>query len=152
MKVFFIVAGMLLALNAAQATEMYRWVDKNGVMHYGDKSREDAEKIRLGGYDAASGVDDASLPYATRVARKNFPVTLYVAERCADICNQARDYLKKRRVPFAEVMLKTEEEFAAFKQKSGTENVPTISVGRNWLKGFQSEDWRNELDAAGYPK
>ena len=152
MKMICLVAGMLLAVNAAQATEVYRWVDRDGGMHYLDKPREGAEKVRLGGHDAASGVEDASLPYETRMAKKSFPVTLYVTDRCTDLCNQARDFLKKRRIPFSEVVLSSEQEVAAFKQKSGAEGVPTASVGRTWLKGFQADNWRNELDAAGYPK
>lgn len=144
---------MLLAINAAQAIELYHWVDKDGVVHYSEHPHPDAEKIKIGTpAGAASDVEDASLPYATRVAHKNFPITLYVSESCVDLCKQARDFLKNRGVPFAEVVLSTEEDMASFRQKSGTDIVPTISVGRSWLKGFQSQDWGNELDADGYPK
>jgi len=87
-----------------------------------------------------------------RLARKNFPVILYVSEKCGESCKQARDFLDKRHVPFAETELKTQEEIDDFKQKSGSDSVPVLSVGRNWLKGFQAGQWQDELDAAGYPK
>ncbi len=151
MKRFCLVLGMLLASNAAQAVELYRWVDKDGVMHYSEHPAPEAEKVQIG-IPAVSGVEDATLPYETRMAHMKFPVTLYVTESCIDTCNQARDLLKKRRVPFSEVVLKTEEDLASFRQKSSTDIVPTISIGRTWLKGFQSQDWNGELDAAGYPK
>jgi hypothetical protein len=37
----------LLAGTAAQATEVYRWVDANGQAHYSDEWRPGAEKIRI---------------------------------------------------------------------------------------------------------
>lgn len=154
MKTLFLVAGILFTLQAAQASELYRWVDKNGNVHYGDMPVSDAEKLNFGLPDTepASGVDESKLPYEVRLARKNFPVTLYVSEQCGEPCKLSRDFLNKHHVPFDETMLKTEEELADFKQKSGTENVPALSIGRTWLKGFQAEQWQEELDAAGYPK
>lgn len=154
MKRICFVAGMLLALNVAHAVELYRWVDKNGVVHYSEHPNPEAEKIRVGAAvpGNASEVEDASLPYQLRMAHQNFPVTLYVFDACGDTCGQARDFLKKRRVPFVEIMLKTPEDWAGLKQKSGSDSAPTVSIGRNWIKGFQAESWNSELDAAGYPK
>ncbi len=153
MKWICLLAGML-ALNAALAVELYRWVDKNGVVHYSENPIPEAEKVKIGAPvpGTASEVEDASLPYETRLAHQNFPVTLYVYDTCEDACNQARNYLKQRHVPFTEVNLKTAEDWAAFKQKSGSDVAPTISIGHTWMKGFQSQSWGNELDAAGYPK
>jgi glutaredoxin len=154
LRLFFLM-GMLVFFQAAQAGELYRWVDKEGKVHYGDTPVEDAEKLKFGTPDtdiAASGVDDTTIPYEARLAREHFPVTLYSSEQCGEVCKQARDFLKKRKVPFADTVLKTKEEFDAFKQKSGSDNVPVLSVGRNWLKGFSASQWAEELDAAGYPK
>src|SRR5512135_676815 len=81
MRLFFMM-GLLVTLHSAHADELYRWVDKDGKVHYGDTPVEDAEKLKFSTPDttAASGIDDANLPYAARQARKNFPVTLYVSE------------------------------------------------------------------------
>lgn len=154
MKRIWLVAGMLLAFNVAQAVELYRWVDKDGVVHYSETPHPEADKIRIGTPIAgtASEVEDASLPVETRLAHRNFPVTMYVFESCVDMCNMARDFLKKRHVPYSEITLKTKEDLDGFRQKSGTDIVPTISVGRDWLKGFHPQEWGDELDAAGYPK
>jgi glutaredoxin len=154
MRVFFAMV-LLLVLQPAQADDLYRWVDKNGKVHYGDTPPdEDAEQLNLKafGSPAASSVDDSSLPYETRHAKQNFPVTLYVAESCTTACQQARDFLSKHHIPYSETTLKTKEEFDAFQKKSGSDSVPTISIGNTWLKGFQSKQWQDELDAAGYPK
>lgn len=154
MRLFFLM-GILVFFQAAQAGELYRWVDKDGKIHYGDTPVEDAEKLKFSSPDddaAASGADATNISYEARQASQHFPLTLYVTEQCGDICKQAREFLKKRKVPFAETVLKTQEEFEAFKQKSGSGNVPVLSVGRNWLKGFGASQWQEELDAAGYPK
>lgn len=154
MKTLILVAGILFTLQATLASELYRWVDKSGKVHYGDIPAEDAEKLKfsLPDTEAASGIDETKLPYEVRIARKNFPVTLYVSEQCGEPCKLSRDFLNKRHVPFDESLIKSEEDLAKFKQISGTDNVPALSVGNVWLRGFQPEQWREELDAAGYPK
>ncbi len=145
---------MLLILQSAEAQSLYRWVDKEGRVHYGDvppADEQDIETLKVGP-SPASSVDETKYPYEARVAAKNFPVTLYVAESCGDSCKMARDFLAKRQVPYSEVTLKTPEEFQAFQQKSGSDRVPTVLIGKTWLKGFLASQWNDELDAAGYPK
>jgi glutaredoxin len=156
MKKTLFLAGLLLAMGAAQAGEVYRWVDKNGNVHYGDVPvDEDAEKVKITApppADAASAVEGVNIPYEARLVSKNFPVVLYVTEKCGDVCKRAREFLVKRKIPFSETVLKTQEEFDAFHKRTGLDAIPALSVGRNWLKGFQEQQWQSELDAAGYPK
>jgi glutaredoxin len=127
-------------------------VDKSGNVHYGDEPSAEAAKVEQKKFGGASAAEDADLPYATRHARQNFPVTLYVFSDCGEPCQQARTLLNKRGVPFAEKNLKTKEDIDAFKLKSGSESAPTLSVGSSWLKGFETGQWNSELDNAGYPK
>jgi glutaredoxin len=133
------------------AAEMYRWVDSNGIVHYSDVPSPDAEKINPGKFSdqAAPGED---LPYGTRIAQQNFPVTLYVGSGCGDTCSQARSLLTKRGIPYTEKTLRTKEEVDAFKKLTGSDMVPTLAVGKTYLKGLQSGQWHGELDIAGYPK
>lgn len=153
MKLLLIVAGTLtVLLGSAQAGEMYRWVDKSGKVHYGDTREPDAAEIEKKKLGAASATGDEELSFDTRRAKQNFPVALYVTDTCADPCKQSRDLLSQRGIPFTEKNLATQKEIDAFKQLSGADSVPVLSVGRNWLKGFEAEKWHNELDAAGYPK
>jgi glutaredoxin len=148
-----LVLFILLSMQAAYADDLYRWVDKDGQVHYSDTPHpDDADKVNLSVFGkAASGVD-ANLPYQTRQVMKTFPVTLYTFSSCTDPCSQARDFLRKHHIPFTEKMLKSQEEINAFKEQSGSNTVPTLSVGKDWLQGFQEQEWQNELDAVGYPK
>jgi glutaredoxin len=141
----------LLLLANVQAAELYRSIDKDGKVHYSDtplEGSEDYERLKVG----KEPVLDENLPYETRRARDNFPVTLYSFPACGSACQQARDMLGKRGIPYAEKSLVTKEEIDAFKQASGDSNFPAATVGKTWLKGLQVEQWNNELDFAGYPK
>lgn len=150
MRSRFLWAGLMaLACGCVLADELYRWTDESGKVHYSDiPATADAEKKK---FSSSPADDDAGLSYETRRAKQNFPVTLYVAENCGDICQQARDFLRKRGIPFAEKNLKTQEDFDAFKQMSGSDGAPTLAVGKTWLKGFQARQWSGELEVAGYP-
>ena len=152
MKLIITLSVSLVIMSlSAHAADMYRWVDSRGIVHYSDIPSPDAEKIDPGKFSgqAAPGED---LPYGTRIAQQNFPVTLYVGAGCGDACDKARNLLSKRGIPYAEKTLSTKEGIDAFKKLSGSDIVPTLAVGNSYLKGFQSEQWQGELDIAGYPK
>ncbi len=150
MKPLFLLCGFLLMGNA-QAGELYRSIDSSGKVLYSDRplyGAEDVEQLKLGSEPAP----DESLSYETRKAQQNFPVTLYVFPTCVTPCQQARDFLNKRGVPFTEKNVEAQEDFDAFRKAAGGGEVPALAVGKTWLKGFLDEPWNKELDFAGYPK
>ncbi len=150
MKAGFISLGLLLVLlNVAQAGSLYRWVDKDGKVHYGDRPAEDAVAPQQKRFsDAAGGAD---LPYSVRKASQDFPVTLYVSDKCGDYCVQARALLNKRGIPFGEKNVASKDDIDALKAKTGGDVVPALTVGRTPLSGFEAGKWNSELDIAGYP-
>ncbi|MFZ3018254.1 MAG: glutaredoxin family protein [Gallionella sp.] len=149
MKRMFLLFGLMATVLQVQAGELYRWVDEKGKVHYGDAPPPvvDVEKKKF-----SDAVPNSDLPYAARRAQQNFPVTLYVADNCTDVCKQARELLNKRGIPFAEKNLVTKEEIDAFKAASGGDNVPVLGVGKAYIHGFNDGRWHSELDIAGYPK
>lgn len=152
MNKYLLTLGLMLLTGNVLAGGWYRWVDSSGNVHYGDAppaEAVDAEKQRVGNIPPG---DNADLPYETRRAQQNFPVILYVVEKCGEGCQQARDLLSKRGIPFEEINLKTQEDFDEFKKMSGSDGVPSLVVGKVWLMGFQPGQWHSELDIAGYPK
>ncbi|WP_283742633.1 glutaredoxin family protein [Sideroxydans sp. CL21] len=141
----------LAMLANVQAADLYRSIDKDGKVHYSDSplmGSEDVEKLKLD----SEPVPDESLPYETRIAMQNFPVTLYSFPDCGSICAEARDLLNKRGIPFTEKSLVKKEDIDAFHLASGNSLLPAATIGKTWLKGFLAEQWNNELDIAGYPK
>jgi glutaredoxin len=139
------VVGMLaLAASAVQADKLYKWVDKQGRVTYhdtpptSDEYRVEEKDVRLRG------------SRETPVDRP--PVLLYSAPDCQS-CDLAREYLKKRQVPFTEKNasgdVKVQEEL---KKKVGTLSVPVLLVGEKVMKGYLESLLAGELDQAGYPK
>lgn len=152
MKRVVLLLGCLLGITAGvHAGELYRWVDSDGKVHYGDTPPADTKKIETKKLSDAPTANE-NLPYETRRAQQNFPVTLYVADSCGEPCDKARTFLRKRGIPFSEKSLTTKEEIDAFKKLSGSSSSPTLSIGKNFLIGFLAEQWQRELDFAGYPK
>ena len=152
MRIVWIIMGLsLLASTAAQA-EVYRWVDKNGVVHYADNPPLDAnaQARRLGN----NQIEGDKYSYATREAAKNAPVVLYVAPECKELCATARQLLTKRKVPFTEKDASNEEVAQGLKKLMGAQEmrVPTMTVGTKASVGFEAGAWNAALDVAGYPK
>jgi hypothetical protein len=148
----FLLACLAIMPLGAQASDLYRWVDKSGKMNYGDIPPADAtnvERVKLSG----DSVQKESLPYETLRAQQNFPVTLYVSKVCGEPCDQARSLLNKRGIPFSEQLIRTKEDVEAFRHLSGIDGVvPVLGVGKDFLKGFSELQWNSALDIAGYPK
>lgn len=151
MKHIVLLCCLLYISINAQAGELYRWVDSRGKVHYGDIVPADASQVETRKYSDAV-VPDGDLPYETRRAQQNFPVTLYVADNCTEYCDKARNLLEKRGIPFTEKALRTKEDVDAFKALAGFDSVPTLSIGKIFLRGLQADQWSSELDFAGYPK
>ena len=152
MKIRFLIVLCCLAVGAAQAANVYRWVGADGKVHYSDTpppaGSKNVEQKRMEGNLADSG----TLPYALQQAVKNFPVTLYITN-CGEGCDKAREYLKRRGVPYAEKNpAKNQIDREALNKLTGGVEVPTLVVGSSPTKGFESGQWDAALDAAGYPK
>lgn len=142
---------LVTLLAAAAHAQTYRWVDKDGKVHYGDRPPATAGQVqqRTAGAPAA----DKTLPYSVQQAVANFPVTLHVSADCGDGCKEGRDYLNSRGIPFSEKNVASNEEVDALKKLSGGEAVvPFLTVGAKTAKGWLKDDWQRLLDAAGYPK
>ena len=142
MKAFFLLINILLfATNSVQAASLYKWIDKDGRVHYGEKPAEDAVKAEQKKFSATASSSDDDLSYGTRKAKQDFPVTLYVAPNCVEICVQARALLNKRGIPFAEKNILTNEDIDEFKAKTGGNSIPALTVGKSLLSGFQADRW-----------
>ena len=90
-RIVLLLGGLLVTQISAQAGELFRWLDSAGNVHYGDMppaGPTQVEAIEL----ARVPPPDIELSYEARRAQQNFPVTLYLAEDCAEYCKQARNH------------------------------------------------------------
>ena len=127
----FIGLVLAIAASAAWAQQIYRWTDDKGRVH----------------------ITDTLLPlFPLAQAMKDFPVTLYTSPICKEPCAQARDALNRRGVPFKEVQVWEDQTNEELKKVSGSNEVPTLVVGRSVQKGFEQSTYDALLDSARYPK
>ncbi len=149
--------ALLLVFIAASAFAQgaYRWVGKDGKVHYSDEAPPPAEvqKIEQKKLNASVISSGGTLNYDTRQAVANFPVTLYTTPDCDSACTDGRNFLKRRGIPFTENVVRTAEETVAFQKavKSDVLLAPTLMVGSKSQKGYAEGAWGDLLDAAGYP-
>jgi glutaredoxin len=145
--------GLSIGFAAAAQTTVYRWVDKDGKVHFSDTpppedAKSSSQRSLGGGY-----VEENALPYATQIATKRNPVTLFIATDCGAPCASARDLLSRRGVPYTERNAQAgTAETEALRKAAGTAEVPFLIVGDNKLRGFEEDAWNSALDAAGYPR
>jgi len=148
-----LVSAVLLAvaLTGAQAQQMYRWVDQDGGVHYTQQPPPpDAKNVQRRA--ASVGMAEPSdLPYATQLAARNFPVTLFTSAECRAPCKDARESLEKRGIPFEEVVVGDEKSVEELKRVAGRTQVPVLRVGKQVEVGFEPDVWKSALDVAGYP-
>src|SRR5688500_5357297 len=106
MRIRFTLLGIALACLAGAATaQLYRWTDEKGRVHITDKPPPASTKTVQKKAVPKAAESSAQQPYELAVAMKDFPVTLYTAPKCGEICVQARAHLNKRGVPFKEVQV-----------------------------------------------
>ncbi|MBI5612703.1 MAG: glutaredoxin family protein [Gammaproteobacteria bacterium] len=139
-----------LACGPAQATKLYKWVDKDGKVSYQDTPPPtNAGKVEE---QFVKGGDAAGSDAISEIAQK-YPVVIYTIPKCSS-CDLARGYLQKRQVPFTEKNV-AQGNLANQKElqdRFGELAVPTILVGTKAMKGGYVESLlEGELDAAGYP-
>jgi len=153
---FACLALLLSASLGVTAQTAYRWVGKDGQVHYSDQPPPPVEtkavqqkKLKPGNVIETSGPS-----YAAQKAAQKFPLTLYTSANCTENCRIARDFLNRRGAVFTEKVLKTLEDAAEYKQTTGINEltVPVLLAGTKVEKGFEENAWRSLLDAAGYPQ
>lgn len=148
--VVFAIAAAAFA-DGASAAKIYQWTDEQGRIQYSDRPppiNTPAQEKRV-----FSGSPDETPGYSLRRASEEFPVTLYTSADCGVLCDNARNLLNGRGIPFTEKVLATTDDGKAFEAVFGSApKVPAATVGQQQLKGFSTASWNSLLDLAGYPK
>jgi glutaredoxin len=153
MKTGFILATLCMAIASAPlaAAQLYQWKDAQGRAVYSDQPPPTS--IRNAQHKNFKGsVIEVGESYAAKTAREKNPVTLY-ASACGAPCDQARQLLTERGIPFSNKDPQASPESQAELQKlTGRLSVPVLVVGSDKIDGFETGQWQAMLDRAGYPK
>jgi glutaredoxin len=141
--------ALLLGGTTVAALAQYKIVGPDGKVTYTDKPPT-AQDIKMPSGNGASTGGTPGVPYETRQAMAKYPVTLYAGRNCPP-CDQARQALRQRGVPFNEYSVSSNADIAALQSRFGGTTMPVISVGGQSMKGYSPNDLAGYLDAAGYP-
>lgn len=149
--IVMVAAWMAAASTPLAAAQLHQWKDAQGRTVYSDQappgSAKDAQQKSFKG-----NVIEGGETYAAKVAREKHPITLYTSA-CGTLCDQARQLLSDRGVPYRSKDLQASEEARNEVQKlTGKLNVPVLLVGNEKVEGFEAGKWQAALDRAGYPK
>jgi len=152
-----LAVGLAFLVGCASATvlaETYRWVDKDGRVHYTDTPPPPEASRSVDKISTQSGtVSDAQpLGYALQQAVKVNPVKLYTFSGCSAACTDAKALLEKRGVPYTEISVDSPDKREELKRVSGGANVPVLVVGNTVKQGFEAGMYNAALDEGGYPK
>jgi hypothetical protein len=140
----------LMALSA-RATEMYRWIDQNGVVNYSNEPPPG--KVQgIKKTDIAPNVIDGQGSYSLKMAMKKSPVVLFSGD-CGAVCREAQALLDQRGIPYTlRDPNKDTTVAAALGEAADHIRLPDLKVGNHLLKGFGAQQWNAALDAAQYPQ
>jgi glutaredoxin len=151
-RTYLLAAAAVWMACSDAAAQTYRWVDREGRTHYTQTPPPPGAKgVQRKNLQQSGAAAQGDLPYATQVAAKNFPVTLYTQPDCGSPCDQTRASLVKRAVPFREVSVLGQKEIDEMKKVSGREDLPLLVVGSQFHVGYQEGRINDLLDTAGYP-
>lgn len=151
-NVFASVALVCVPFTASAQT-VFRIVGPDGKVTFSDKrpARADEGKLVGTGVGAKGDASGTALPFELRQVVGKYPVVLYTSTNCGP-CDTGRTLLNGRGVPFTERTISTKEDTEALQRLSGENSLPFLTIGSQKIKGMSDLEWKQYLDAAGYPK
>ena len=149
---FGVAAAVIAAGAAAQAQQVFRYVDKDGKVVYSDRSPPADSKEVQAKRLSPNLIENNDVPLALTQATERFPVTLYTFA-CGTVCQNAEGLLNRRGVPFTTVNVEEAKGAEQLQKLTGAQQAPVLQIGDKLVaKGFNEARWTAMLDDAGYPK
>jgi glutaredoxin len=142
------VALALAGTAAGALAQAYRVVGPDGRVTYTDRPPTAAQAAPGGG--TGTETVGTGLPYQTRQAMAKYPVSLYAGKNCGP-CDQARQWLRGRGIPFTEYSVASNADIAALQARFGDGTLPVVTIGSQPIKGYSAGEMQAYADAAGYP-
>ena len=150
------VMALVVALlaGAAQAQQIYRWVDAGGRVQYsnekppaGAASSLVQPRVSSVGGNAAAG---SKAPAAKGDRAAGRPVVKMYATDWCPYCKQAREYFARNGVPYVELDIEKSETAKSEHKSIGGRGIPVILVGNERMNGFSEQRMAQMLKTAGY--
>lgn len=106
-----LIITLFIIFTSSHAQEIYKWVDENGKVHFGDRKPDTQDKVEALNIKLINSVETVTYqPSSIDVGKK---VVIYTTSWCG--------YCKKAKMEF---------------DKLGGKGVPVILVGKKRMSGF----------------
>ncbi len=140
----FLVTLALSALLTSPAgfAQLYKWVDDQGKVHYGDSPPEGAALKQIRG-NVSSFTSVTVEPFELDESLLTTPsktrtVIMYSTSWCG-YCKKAAKHFRKHGIPFKEYDIEKSQKGARDYKKLNGRGVPIILVGKQRMNGFSAE-------------
>ena len=146
-----VIAALLLATTLfvcadAAASQVYRWVDNSGKVHFSDRAPAgNAGDVEIKSYRGNPQISEVPAESASA------QVTMFTTSWCG-YCKRARAYLNKLGIPFVEYDVERDAFGKREYDKLNGRGVPVILVGNQRMNGFSAPSLEKLLRNAGLLK
>lgn len=125
---------LLLLISADSTSEIYKWTDDKGKVHFSDKEprhqKSSEVRLKINTYE--------SVNYDTSIFDTGKKVVMYSTSWCA-YCKKAKSYFKRKGIPFTEYDIENNMTAKRQYKKMGATGVPVILVGNKRMNGFSEK-------------
>lgn len=138
------LAGLLLLslLGSAGAEGVYRWVDKDGVTHFGDRPEASwAERMNVDPLAKSGSVGASS---EALQGDQQPMIIMYSAEWCG-VCKKAKAYFSKHNVNYSDYDVEKSPRGISFYSKLQHKSVPQFMINGRRVAGFTKSNFDNTL-------
>jgi glutaredoxin len=135
--VLLVVAFSTVFFSALASAEMYKWIDDDGKVHFGDSPKADqrVEKVDVE-VNTFKPVTYKSIDFSRPPAGgRTKKVTMYSTSWCG-YCAKARDYFKKNNIHYVEYDIEKNDKAKRMYDLLGGSGVPVILVDKKRINGF----------------
>jgi len=150
-----VIMTLLLALLAsgAQAQQIYRWVDANGRVQYGERAPAGAKartiESRVSSYSGPAIVRGTAPASRSAAAGAPPEIKMYATAWCT-YCKRAREYFARKGLRYTELDIEQSAQARAEYDRLGARGVPVILVGAQRMTGFSEGSMDQMLKSVGF--
>ena len=137
MKYMLILFLIFMSLEAS--SEIYKWIDEEGRVHYGDSKNKPSDAVVEKMYLKLNTYKNTTFESSDINADR---VTMYSASWCG-FCKKARNYFIANRIPYIEYDVDRDQNAKRRYKKLGANGVPVILYKDRRMNGFSEQGFKS---------
>jgi len=130
---------VLMMISPVTQGDLYKWVDKNGKIHYGDSPPDNAKLKKITGnvssFTSVSVEPFVFDPNNITKRKTSKSVVMYSTSWCG-YCKKAARHFRQKKIPFTEYDIEKSAKAANEYKKLRGRGVPVILIGDRRMNGL----------------